>query len=123
MPRSPLKMVCKWRIPKQEAIARIRKRGGPLLKKHRKLPTIEAQARKEYRSCQWKCVGPVRAAMFVEKRRPGSYAILHPSTKEPGTWQVSLFDKDGPWGDRPRATCNEAVAELEPWEYRLKEVH
>jgi hypothetical protein len=94
-----------------------------LMVRSRRCKTALAKARAEFRICKWKCVGPVRGAMFVERRNPSRYAILHPSTKKPGTWQTSFFDEHGPWGDWPRATCDEAVADLRPREYRLKEVH
>lgn len=63
--------------------------------------------------CRWVCRGPVRGAEFVErpsKRGPGRFrAVLHPSTKQVGRWQVSLFDEDGAFGDSVRDTCTEAL--------------
>lgn len=64
--------------------------------------------------CSWVCRGPLRAAEFVSRSRPGRpagfwRAILHPSTKQPGRWQVSLFDSEGAWGDSVRDSCTEAL--------------
>ncbi|KKN37645.1 hypothetical protein LCGC14_0761260 [marine sediment metagenome] len=64
-------------------------------------------------TCKWKCVRPFKVAQFEATKNPGNFAILHPSTKAKGKWQLSLFDKDGPWGDRIRDTCSEAATELQ----------
>jgi hypothetical protein len=122
VPRSPIKLHCEWQIPPAEALKMVSE-GKCLMVRSRHCKTLMAKARKEFRTCKWRCRAPVRAARFIERRRPDHYAIVHPSTKEPGRWQVSFFDADGPWGDTARDTCSEAVAYLRPWEYRLKEIH
>ena len=80
------------------------------------------EVRRFLRSCQWQCTGRVKAARFIHRKNPGEFAILHPSSKPAVAWQVSLFDKDGPVGDRPRDSCSEAAKELSPREWRLAEV-
>ena len=39
----------------------------------------------------WRCDGKIQAARFVATHNPSMYAILHPSTKSRGKWQVSYF--------------------------------
>jgi len=39
----------------------------------------------------------------------GRYAIVHRSPKKDVAWQASYFDADGPSGDSPRKTLNEAL--------------
>lgn len=72
--------------------------------------------------CRWACIGSVQGARFTRRHNPDDMAIVHPSTKKPGWWQVSFFDAQGPSGDSQRKTCSEAVGLLEPWEWRLREV-
>jgi len=72
-----------------------------------KIPRAE-----QMEECHWKCVRPFQVARLEAVKDPTNYAVLHPSTKEKGKWQLSLFDKDGPWGDRVRKTCSEAAEEL-----------
>jgi hypothetical protein len=77
--------------------------------------------------CKWVCRdgAEIRAAEFIGR---GTYrgwtAILHPSTKERGRWQVSLFAKDGAFGDSIRDTCTEALdaREVTPRSWKLKAV-
>lgn len=60
--------------------------------------------------CKWECDGTdLRVAQFRSRSDPRWYAILHPSTKEPGKWQLTSFDEKGPWGDVNRKTCAEAI--------------
>lgn len=72
-----------------------------------KIPRAEQMER-----CRWVCTRPFKVASFRAAKDPRQTAILHPSTKEPGKWQLSLFDEQGPWGDRVRSTCSEAADEL-----------
>lgn len=37
-------------------------------------------------------------------------------------WQTSYFDKLGPVGDSQRASCDAALEDLSPRQWRLKEV-
>lgn len=62
--------------------------------------------------CTYKCTRPFRAAKLRARKKPDDFAIVHMSPKEVGRWQLSLFDAEGPWGDRIRDTCTEAVDEL-----------
>jgi hypothetical protein len=63
-------------------------------------------------ACTYKCRRPFRAVRFQAVDAPEEYAILHPSPKVKGKWQLSLFDAEGPWGDRIRDTCSQAAQEL-----------
>lgn len=84
--RSPLHVVCQpWPFPPK-----------PGERRHKPL-------------CQWACRGPVRAASFISRRDPRQTAILHPSTKRLGEWQVSIFDADGALGDSIAKTCTDAL--------------
>ena len=58
---------------------------------------------------EWHAVGPVRAAKFRCAERPEWFAVLSPSAKEPGRWQLSTFDEQGPWGDVIRDTPDQAI--------------
>lgn len=103
--RSPLRVTCKpWPFKPQ-----------PGEKRHKPI-------------CKWVCRpgAVIRGAEFASRAahgRPAGYwrAVLHPSTKEPGRWQVSLFDPEGAWGDSVRSTCNAALdaREIEPGSWKL----
>ena len=43
---------------------------------------------------------------------PGNYAIVHKSTQKPNIWQVSRFDKKGPFGHTEYETYDQALREL-----------
>jgi len=119
--RSPIKLHCEWLLPPAEAAKILRETPNAVRPRDRNLP-FKTQLRREFRICKWRCIAPVRGARFVERRRPDSYALVHPSTQEPGRWQISYFDSLGPVGHTTRDTCSEAVAHLRPWQYRLKKV-
>lgn len=59
--------------------------------------------------CRWTCPRGGGTVQFRYKRRADWFAILHPSTKQKGKWQVSTFDKDGPIGDVIRDSCEVAL--------------
>ena len=59
--------------------------------------------------CKWKCSANIRGAQFRYRKRPDMFAILHRSTRSPGKWQLTHFDKDGPIGDVERSSCDEAL--------------
>lgn len=59
--------------------------------------------------CRWKCPTGGGVVQFRHRKRKDLYAILHPSTKRKGRWQLTSFDDDGPIGDVERATCEEAL--------------
>lgn len=59
--------------------------------------------------CDWVCDGSIRGAEFVNRRNPKLIAVLHPSTKKAGQFQLSRFDEDGAIGDVVRPTCNAAL--------------
>lgn len=99
--RSPLHVVCQpWPFPPK-----------PGERRHKPL-------------CRWACRGPVKAARFVSRRGPHFTAVLHPSTKERGRWQVSIFDEMGAVGDTIRTDCREALAarDITPGRWKLVEV-
>lgn len=71
--------------------------------------------------CQWACRGPMRAAEFVDRRDPSRRAVLHPSTKRAGAWQVSVFDDQGAVGDVVRDSCTQALKarDITPGRWKL----
>ncbi len=71
--------------------------------------------------CRWEREGLLRAAEFTNRRNQTT-AIVHPSTKTKGFWQVSFWDDQGPISDVQRRSCNDALAELPPKLWRLRQV-
>lgn len=61
--------------------------------------------------CRWTCPRGGATVQFRYRKRPDWFAVLHPSTKERGKWQVSTFDKDGAIGDVIRADCETALSD------------
>lgn len=101
--KSPLKVACKpWPFKPR-----------PGERKHKPL-------------CKWVCRSgvPVRAASFISRRGQHWTAVLHPSTKERGRWQVSIFDEMGAIGDSIRNTCTEALSarDIMPESWKLVDV-
>jgi hypothetical protein len=74
-------------------------------------PAEAARLLKDAISYRWKADERIKMALFRHRQRPEWYAILHPSTKEPGRWQLSTFDEDGSWGDVIRDTPDKALKE------------
>lgn len=74
--------------------------------------------------CRWVCVRNPRGAEFVNRRDGETIAILHPSTKKPGQWQVSRFDASGAIGDIVRPTCTETLYDsgILPATWKLRSV-
>ena len=72
------------------------------------------------KSCDWKVVGDFRGAEFTSRTRSGESAIVHPSTKRIGNWQVSFFDEQGPSGDSQHASSAEALKMVSPRKWKLK---
>lgn len=62
---------------------------------------------------RWRCKPGLRAARFRSTHRPDMFAVLHPSTKQAGHWQVSYFDEAGAIGDCARPTADQAVRDSE----------
>ncbi len=71
------------------------------------------------KSCDWKVVGEFRGGQFTSRRRAGEFAIVHPSPKYAGKWQVSFFDADGPSRDSQHSSVKDALAQVSPKLYRL----
>lgn len=63
--------------------------------------------------CKWVCARTPRGAEFASRRGVPQTAVLHPSTKKVGQWQVSFFDADGAIRDVIRPTCNQALADAD----------
>lgn len=74
--------------------------------------------------CYWVCEGAVTGAEFVNRRDPTRTAILHPSTKKLGSFQVSRFDADGAVGDVVRSSCSAALrdSDITPGNWKLRSV-
>jgi hypothetical protein len=66
-----------------------------------------------YKICRWTCPRGGATVMFRAKWQKDLYAILHPSTKQRGKWQVTRFDDRGPIGDVIRSTCEQALADMD----------
>lgn len=71
------------------------------------------------KSCEWTAVGALKAAEFTGRRRAES-AIVHPSTKKSGYWQVSFFDRDGPRSDTQHRSLDDALKMVTPKLWKLK---
>lgn len=61
--------------------------------------------------CKWKATGTARVVKFQDRRDPSRFALLHPSSKRGGWWQVTRFDEGGPVGDALRRTADEALSD------------
>jgi hypothetical protein len=70
---------------------------------------------------RFRCQPGLRSAKFQHRKDLNKTAILHPSTKVKGLWQLSKFDAQGPWGDT-EGTCDGLVKELNPRSWRLRKV-
>ena len=72
------------------------------------------------KACEWKIVGEFRGAEFASRSRPGEVAIVHPSTKAAGKWQVSFFDDQGPSRDSQHSSAEDALKQVFPKKWKLK---
>jgi hypothetical protein len=72
------------------------------------------------KSCDWKVVGPLRGAEFSSRMRRDESAIVHPSTKSIGKWQVSFFDELGPVRDSQHSSVEDALKQVSPKKWKLK---
>ena len=72
--------------------------------------------------CKWVCARTPRGAEFASRQGRPQTAVLHPSTKKLGQWQVSFFDEDGAIRDVIRPTCDQALADagVIPATWKLK---
>jgi hypothetical protein len=71
---------------------------------------------------RWVCDVRLQSARFQDRLDHQRTAIVHRSTKYPQAWQVSFFDDQGAASDIRRTTCNEALRELSPSRWRLRDV-
>jgi hypothetical protein len=74
------------------------------------------------KNCEWNLVGSLHAAEFTSRRRSDEFAIVHPSTKNPGLWQVSFFDQDGASRDSQHTRVEDALRQVPPKLWKLKNV-
>ena len=72
------------------------------------------------KSCDWKVVGAFRGAEFVSRSQQEAWAIVHPSTKRSGMWQVSFFDEHGPVGDSQHSIVEDALKQVAPRRWKLR---
>jgi hypothetical protein len=70
----------------------------------------------------WACDARLQAARFQYRRDPGLEAILHRSTKKAGGWQVTYLRNGVPTGDFQEASCDKALRELPPKQWRLRKL-
>lgn len=73
------------------------------------------------KSCTWTPVGEFRGAQFSNRRQRDRYAIVHPSTKNVGKWQVSYFDEVGPISDTQHANAEDALKQVPASLWRLRD--
>ena len=72
------------------------------------------------KACEWTIVGDFRGAEFVSRSRQGEFAIVHPSTKTAGKWQVSFFDELGPSRDSQHPSAADALKQVSPKRWKLR---
>jgi len=70
--------------------------------------------------CDWKVVGQLQGAEFSSRKRSDETAILHPSTKSIGKWQVSFFDDLGAVRDSQHPSVEDALKQVPPKQWKLK---
>lgn len=71
----------------------------------------------------WICDARLKGAEFQNRRQEHLSAVVHPSTKYVGKWQLSFFDsRVGATGDIQLKSCQEAVSELPPRQWRLRDL-
>ena len=71
------------------------------------------------KSCDWKVVGNLHGAQFSSRTRPDEFAIVHPSTKSAGKWQVSFFDELGAVRDSQHSSVEDALRQVSPKKWKL----
>ena len=71
------------------------------------------------KNCDWKVVGTLRAAEFASRTRDET-AIVHPSTKSLGKWQVSFFDETGAVRNSLHPSAEDALRQVPPERWKLK---
>lgn len=74
------------------------------------------------KNCEWKIAGDFHGAEFLSRTRIGESAIVHPSTKTAGKWQVSFFDEEGPSRDSQHSDVTDALRQVSPKKWKLKTV-
>lgn len=62
-------------------------------------------------------IGGVRIAGV--QGRPDWWALIHRSAREPGRWQISSFDAEGPWGHTCLDSMDECLEYARPDGWRL----
>lgn len=72
------------------------------------------------KQCDWKIIRPLRAAEFASRTDRDVTAIVHPSTKSAGKWQVSFFDTLGASHDSQHIAVEDALRQVPPKKWKLK---
>ena len=72
------------------------------------------------KACDWTAVREFKAAEFSARKGAGS-AIVHHSSKQAGKWQVSFFDEQGPSRDSQHSSLTDALREVPPKRWRLRD--
>lgn len=83
-------------------------------------PDLRALFKREKPLLRWRCTQDFRIAEFQERKSPRHTAIVHPSIKHAGKWQLTFFDNDEPTGDIQGSSCDELLRELRPRSWRLR---
>ena len=73
-----------------------------------------------FKGFAWKPVGAFRGAEFSSRTQSSEFAIVHPSTKYVGKWQVSFFDELGAVRDSQHSSVEDALAQVSPKRWKLK---
>lgn len=74
------------------------------------------------KASRWVCDARFQSAQFQSRRDPDKLAIVHRSTKREGKWQTSYFDEAGASRDVQSGSCQEALRDLPPRLWRLRDV-
>ncbi|MBV8722248.1 MAG: hypothetical protein JO277_08870 [Candidatus Eremiobacteraeota bacterium] len=74
------------------------------------------------KSQRWTCDARLQSAQFQSRIDPSEMAVVHRSTKTPGKWQTSYFDAAGATRDAQSGSCQEALRDLPPRRWRLRDV-
>lgn len=100
------------------------RRRSPIRASCKPWPFKQRRGERRRSLCQWVCDRPVDGAEFVNRRDPRFTAILHPSTKKVGAFQVSRFVDGEALGDVIRASCTAALEDshITPGSWKLRSV-
>ena len=102
----------------------VSRNGGRLTRVKRQSPVrvVKRELLFGLKKTQFVCDARFQSAELQNRRDPSRIAIVHRSTKTAGKWQTSFFDAEGASSDTQRSSCTEALKELSPNQWRLRDV-